>query len=100
MCVLCPPGEVVEVREASYLLSPLEVVDRTAPGTQEELSSSATPVTMIWLVSDFLPPSLLFLSSSLQPYLLPFSLLFFTVLRSKTVGKKWFLFPPHSYMSV
>ena len=50
-------GEAVEVGEAGWLLSPLEVVDRTAPGRQEELHSPATPVTMIWLVRDtlFLP---------------------------------------------
>lgn len=43
-------GRVVEVKEASYLLSPLEVADRTAPERVVELSSLATPVTMIWLV--------------------------------------------------
>lgn len=35
---------------ADYLLSPLEVVGRTGDRTQEEHSSHATPVTMIWLV--------------------------------------------------
>ena len=51
VCVLCPvSGEVVGVREAGYLISPLEVVNRTAPGRHEELGSSATSVTMIWLV--------------------------------------------------
>lgn len=35
---------------ADYLLSPLEVVGRTGERMQEEHSSHATPVTMIWLV--------------------------------------------------
>ena len=43
-------GEVLGVSEAVYLLSPLEVVDRTDPGRDKELNSTATPVTMIWLV--------------------------------------------------
>ena len=43
-------GEVLGVSEAVYLLSPLEVVDRTDPGREKELNSTATPVTMIWLV--------------------------------------------------
>ena len=56
-------GDVVGVREAGYLLSPLEVVDRTAPGRQEELRSAASPVTMIWLVTNNLS-----ISSPFSPF--------------------------------
>ena len=51
-CVVCvwTLGEVLGVSEAVYLLSPLEVVDRTDPGREKEVNSTATPVTMIWLV--------------------------------------------------
>ena len=44
-------GEVVDVAVTDYLLTPLEVVNKTGPGRQKELNSQATPITMIWLVS-------------------------------------------------
>ena len=49
-CLTYCSGVVVRPSQADYLLFPLEVAGKTGSRTQEENSSRATPVTMIWLV--------------------------------------------------